>query len=158
MRFPVILLTLIAATSLGSHADDTTRRGPLRTRPGIYDVTRPAEAAPDTIDLMPDNIEPTGFDKTLRANRESLFLTNNTALTLSAVELTIDYTDLSDRELHSRTLWVECDIPPGATRRVDFPTWDRQHTFYYYKGPQPRTPRTTPFKVRVTATRAETGR
>ena len=33
---------------------------------------------------------------------------------------------------------VHQDIPAGETRKIDFPTWDRQMTFYYCGSPRPR--------------------
>lgn len=150
MRSP--LLYLLALLALTATADDTTRGGILRVTPGTFDDTR--RALPDTMVLLDDNIIASGYDKPLRANREALFLTNATGATLTGVELEIVYRDLKGRELHRRTVWVKCQLPPGATRRVDFPSWDTQHTFFYVRGIAPRRDRTAPYDIAIRAIRA----
>lgn len=145
---------ILAAASASAPTDNTTREGRLRPRPGCFDAPAQEAPKPDTLTLIPGNIVPSGYDKTLRATREAMFLTNNTGIGISAVELTLTYHDLEGRELHSRTVWTDAVIPSGATRRVEIPAWDHQHTLYYYKGPAPRTPNVTPFRVTVTPLRA----
>lgn len=148
------LILFIAATvaAIIAWADDTTRGGTLRIAPGTFDKVR--AAAPDTMTLADGNVTASGYDKPLRANREAMFLTNHTGVTLTGVELEIVYLDIKDRELHRRRLWVKCMLPHGATRRVDFTSWDTQHTFFYVRGVAPRRDRTAPYDVDVRAVRA----
>lgn len=100
-----------------------------------------------------DSVTVSGYDKTLRAVRESMFITNMSALAIAAVELTVDYLDTSGRQIHKASHTVECDIPPGETRRVEVPTFDRAGAFYYrLSAPPRRSTQATPFDVAVTVT------
>lgn len=152
MRLILPILLMLLATGYAM-ADRTTRRGSLRPDPDKVE-TAVRQPVADTLEICGDDVSVSGYDKPLRATREAMFLTNLTELLLSGVELEINYSDLQGRELHHRTVWVECDLPPGATRRVDCQSWDRQHTFYYVKGPAPRVDRVTPYEVRVRPLRA----
>lgn len=95
-----------------------------------------------------ERIRFSGFDKTPSSNKESFFITNSTDSTLRGVRVEIEYTDLNGRELHRRSMDIECDIPSSDTRRVDIPTWDLQHAFRHYRCAATRRP-TTPFRVSV---------
>lgn len=140
------------ATATHALADRTTRRGTLRPDPDRVDALR-APAA-DTLGITGADVTVSGYDKPLRSACEAMFLTNASQLDITGVELEIHYFDLQGRELHHRTVWVECDLPPQATRRVECRSWDRQHTFYYSKGPKPGVDRVTPYEVRVRPLRA----
>ncbi|MDE6716732.1 MAG: hypothetical protein K2J70_00935 [Muribaculaceae bacterium] len=74
-----------------------------------------------------------GFDKKLRSNQESFFITNHTDRTLTAVALYIDYLTPDGRQLHKKYYRLVCNIPPGETRKADIRTWDTQNSFYYEK-------------------------
>jgi hypothetical protein len=39
-------------------------------------------------------------------------------------------------------------IPPHSTRRLDIPSWDKQKSYYYIKGKQPRTT-ATPYTITI---------
>jgi hypothetical protein len=39
-------------------------------------------------------------------------------------------------------------IPPHSTRRLDIPSWDKQKSYYYIKGKQPRTS-ATPYSITI---------
>lgn len=91
-----------------------------------------------------------GYEKTLRANDETLFIENKSDMELSRVIFTIYYIDNSGRAIHRRSLDLNCDIPAGDIRRVDFRSWDRQKTYYYLRGSKPRVS-ATPYDVRVQA-------
>lgn len=95
-----------------------------------------------------ERIRFSGFDKTPSSNKESFFITNSTDSTLHGMSVEIEYTDLNGRELHRRSMDIECDIPSSDTRRVDIPTWDLQHAFRHYRCAATRRP-TTPFRVSV---------
>lgn len=43
---------------------------------------------------------------------------------------------------------ITCDIPDGQTRKVDIPTFDRQHSFYYRLSQSPRR-QASPFDVPI---------
>ncbi|MDE5749345.1 MAG: hypothetical protein K2H87_01085, partial [Duncaniella sp.] len=88
-----------------------------------------------------------GYDKPLRATRETLCATNLTHRPIATLLVEITYTDLSGRQLHTRRVTLDADIPPGETRLLSFPSWDVNHTFFYRCGPQPRTSGVTPYDV-----------
>lgn len=92
-----------------------------------------------------------GYDKPYSASKESVFVTSALAGdTITALTVQIDYLTIGNDNLHSRTLGLSCVIPPGKTSRLQFPSWDATHTFYYYRTPPARTPNLTPYKVRLT--------
>lgn len=103
----------------------------------------------DTIAPTPGTVRITGFEKTIRARKESFLLTNNTADTLQSVCVDIEYRDTRGRQLHRRQVWVAASVPPGQTRRCDIPSWDRQQTYYYRIHPRPRRSDAVPFDVSI---------
>lgn len=88
-----------------------------------------------------------GFDKEPNSSKESFLLSNFTSKYLTGYNVRIDYLDMQGRMLHSRTLIEKCNVPPGETRRFDIPSWDLQHTYYYYLGNKPKKV-ATPFNVK----------
>lgn len=97
-----------------------------------------------------ESVTVSGFEKTLRANKESMYVTNNTADTIEGLNLEITYSDVRGRMLHRAQHDVTALIPSGETRMVQVPSFDRQSLYYYYLSPLPkRADRATPFKVRV---------
>lgn len=154
-----VTLILIAATVMLPASARRTRTGPARVpvASAVSAPSQPSEAERvDTIVAPADSlIRLSGYDKTLRAGVESFFVTNAMADTCSvvAIELTFDYSDMSGRQLHRQTRVVRCDIPSGQTRRLSVPSWDRQHTFYYYLSPAPKRVQATPYVVRSTVER-----
>ena len=115
------------------------------TRTGLHPANQEAAAEPaDSLVTMTPadgDITLSGYDKPLRSSVESMFVTNHTSDTLTALRLDCTYTDLRGRELHS------------ATRQITFPSWDRQHSFYYHRSQKPRRAAAAPydFKCRVTS-------
>lgn len=87
-----------------------------------------------------------GYDKEPNSSVESFLVINPTDSLLTGFEVTIEYQDMQGRMLHSRKVRKACEVPPNESRRVDIPTWDKQHTYYYYLGNQPRRV-ATPFQV-----------
>ena len=103
-------------------------------------TTRSADNEPfDTIKAYDGSIRFSGYEKTLRATKETVLVSNVIEdRDISAIIFTVTYNDKSGRLLHKRRLTVHQDIPAGETRKIDFPTWDRQMTFYYCGSPRPR--------------------
>lgn len=91
----------------------------------------------------------TGYDKELSSNLESFIIVNVTDKTITGFKVKIDYLDMKGRMFHSREVRETCDVPPGESRRVDIKSWDKQHTYYYYLGNEPRKV-ATPYKVTFT--------
>lgn len=107
----------------------------------VYDTVAPAT---DTALIV------SGFEKTLRATRESMFVTNRSGAPVAGFTLEITYRDLHGRMLHRAVRTVGSIIPDGETRRVDIPTFDRQNLFYYrLTEPPQRASQATPFDVTI---------
>ena len=87
-----------------------------------------------------------GYDKEANSSQESFVLINASGVGITGYEVKIEYLDMQDRMLHSRTLKKRCDVPGGESRRFDIKSWDTQHTFYYYLGNEPKKV-ATPYKV-----------
>lgn len=140
-------LTLIACAALligpqlGARKIATTR-GRLRTAVTETQTCDSAVATGDSAMIL------RGYDKPLRSSKESIFVTNTLDLGVTAVHITIDYTDLQGRQLHRRARWIATDIPPRQTRQLSFPSWDRQQAFYYHLS---RPPRSSAAPYRITA-------
>lgn len=144
---PLLLLSLLSAPMI--RADKTTR-GKLQPRKGMMfkGGDREAEAVFDTIFSPADSlVRVSGYDKPLNSRKESLFVTNRLDRELTGVTLLLTYSDLSGRMLHEATRTINVIIPAGATRRLLFPSWDSQQTFYYRHGRRPRTQGVTPYDV-----------
>ncbi|MCM1348317.1 MAG: hypothetical protein NC338_02810 [Firmicutes bacterium] len=151
-QIPKTLCIIIAiALATIACAQRTTRKG-LRVSPGA--VTHISETSHnDTLrDETCRKVRLAGFDKPLRSNHETLFATNNTTRHISAMVIDCEYTDMQDRQLHRRTLTVECDIPPGQTRQLRFKSWDTQQSFHYFRSSKPKKATSTPFRVSCTVT------
>lgn len=119
-----------------------------------YGVELPANEATTTLHngrqvlFCPDSISFSGYEKEANANTESFLVSNNSYAPLSAIKIKIIYSDLQDRMLHTRTLTQPCFIPSGETRKIDIKSWDKQHTYFYYLGNEPRKV-ATPYKIKI---------
>ena len=89
-----------------------------------------------------------GYDKSINATKESIHVTNNSGHRLRAVTFQISYLDMKGRMLHSREVTQKCDVPDKETRKLDFPTWDTQKSFYYHLGQEPHRV-AAPYDVRL---------
>ena len=146
----------IAALLLFYDAEASARKKRVATtRPRLERLAAPDNAVSpaDTIPAAAiDSIKLSGYDKPLRSRRESLFITNLTDLRLTEISLSIDYYDMEGRELHHEDVSVGADIPPGATRQILFPSWDRQLTFVYHRSE--RSSKGVLYKVKIVVTGA----
>lgn len=88
-----------------------------------------------------------GYDKEPNSNKESFILMNPGPYVITGYEVKIEYLDMQGRMLHSRKVTLPCFVPPGENHRFDIPSWDIQHTYYYYLGNAPKRV-ATPFQVR----------
>ena len=145
----ISLSAIVLATALTAAAQTTTRQR-LRTAQAA------AAAAPLTaVDTLarpePHIVDVNGYDKPLRSNYETFFVTNRHSRTIVRITIDIDYIDMNGSQLHSRSVTVECEIPPGATRQLHTRAWDRQKAFYHHTTrSKPRSPHARPYKVVVT--------
>ena len=139
----VTILVLLLLTALPLRADRTLR-GKLRpvagsTRGATVEKPDSAAAVFDTIPSpAPETVRLSGYDKPLGSRVESLFVSNRLDRDIIALEITLTYRDLQGRTLHE------------ATRRIQFPSWDTQNSFYYRHSRRPRTANVTPYDVTCT--------
>lgn len=139
------LIAIMASASLTGFAK--WRKPVGNARKAVVQAPAPTPVA-DTVAVDSGAVVIAGFEKGLRAVRESMFVTNRSGRDISAIWLTITYKDMDDRMLHKASHTVEIDIPAGETRMVEVPTFDRQNLFYYHLSPlPPRAKHATPFKV-----------
>ena len=155
-KFRFLLLTVILAVSIGAignyaqakkikqaHKIETAKG---KTAVGTLEKLRVISVETDS--LLSDSVRFSGYDKPVNATQESFHITNTTGMNIKKVGIRITYLDLQNRMMHVRDAEAECDVPDGETRLAAIPTWDRQRTFYYYLGPEPRRV-ATPYKVNI---------
>lgn len=125
----VLAMSVVLSMQVVAQRVVTTRPGKLVPTPDRPDVVTAVVAA-DTVAL--DSLAVSAYDKPLRSLRETFFVTNNMeADTLTSIRLTLTYTSVTDSlMLHSRTVTVQCEIPPAQTRQLYMIAWDRQFTYY----------------------------
>lgn len=129
-------------------AQRTTRRN-LKEIPKV-DTSTVLKTRTDTLkEIGTNEIIISGYDKPLSSHRETFFVTNNSNNTITALNITFDYRDRKNRQLHSVTTTIDCEIPSGTTRQLSISSWDKQKSFYYYLSAKPRR-KATPFSVHHT--------
>lgn len=144
LRVIVTSLLVLAVTSVAAPDTRTTRKKLVKSEQEVTVV-------PDSTTVSPDSITIADYDKPLRSNYETFFVTNRHSRTIVRITVDIDYIDMNGSQLHSRSVTVECDIPPGATRQLQTRAWDRQKAFYHHTTrSKPRSPHARPYKVVVT--------
>lgn len=149
MRFLVLILFVLSlvAVSAQNLAIKTSRGGKAqRTRTVSATVTYDTVMAPAA-----DSVVVSGFSKPLRATRETMFVTNHTAMPMCGLAVEIEYLDMRGRQLHKAVHELSEAIPPGETRMVRVPTFDSASEFYYHLSAVPaRATHATPFEVKIT--------
>lgn len=153
LLLPLLLMLAAALPCVAQRCNTLTPLARAREQKCITDRVGAAAEPFDTVDasaLSPFPLQFAGYDKTLRANRETLFITNGSqTAAVAGVFFTIEYLDTQGRQLHRRRVQRHVDLPPGETRRIDIPSWDRQCSFYYRRSTRPRTS-AIPYDVRIT--------
>lgn len=144
LRVIVTSLMVLAVTSVAAPDTRTTRKKLVKSEQEVTVVADSATVSPDSITIA-------DYDKPLRSNYETFFVTNRHSRTIVRITIDIDYIDMNGSQLHSRSVTVECEIPPGATRQLHTRAWDRQKAFYHHTTrSKPRSPHARPYKVVVT--------
>ena len=140
MRILAVILTILAI-GLTAEAQRTTRKN-------LKPINNHAMTiAGDTIrDISANLLKITGYDKPLNSNKETFFVSNNGTSTITAMNITFNYFDSKNRQLHSASHTIECSIPPGETRQLSVSSWDKQKSFFYYRSAKPRR-KATPYSV-----------
>ena len=90
-----------------------------------------------------------GYDKPNRATRETFFVTNNLSdsVTVQEINVSFTYMDMQGRMLHKQSHQIQCEIPPGQTRKLSVRSWDTNNAFHYYRSPAPKRRTSTRYKV-----------
>lgn len=154
---PLIALALFAAAHPAA-AQNTLRKLPTATKKSGKTKSKAAALPLDTApaaDTIATDIEAlvaiSGYEKPLRASKETILVTNRDSLrTIDELTLHIEYHTPDGRMLHNRAITVYPLVAPGATRLVTFATWDVNRLFYYHLN-RPRTNRqATPYTVTLT--------
>lgn len=136
---------LIAAFAFHAEGQNTRRRNLRSRKPAKTEVQKP-----DTIAADSSSFTVFGYEKTLRSTSESFFVTNTTTDTITAITGVIEYIGMDGRQLHKRDFHVPVSFPPGETRQISLPSWDRQKVWYYHLSPVPRSgTRATPYSIRL---------
>lgn len=94
------------------------------------------------------NIILSGYDKKRNSSKESFFIINESDENFEGVVVHIRYYTPDDRMLHSRNAIITTAIPSGETRKADLPSFDTQHSFYYYLSDSDPS-RGNPYKVSI---------
>lgn len=144
------ILFFILTISLSANADRlVTTRKHLKTDPSLpVTPQNPAYPPLDTIAAPRGIIRYCGYEKTIRATRETIFIENLTDSVIRQISFNIDYIDTSRRQIHRRHHRQPIEIPPRQTRRIDIPSWDTQKSYYYINGPRPKKS-ATPYDIRI---------
>ncbi len=146
-----LFLFLVAAVAI-SLAASSQRTISNKLRPAATPATAHAVAAAplDTVALAGDSLSVRfyGYEKTLRATKETIFVLNAAGRDASEIRFTIVYLDAAGREIHRRRVARRADFRAGQPLRLDIPSWDTQKTFYFAGGPRPRVA-ATPFSVKI---------
>lgn len=159
---PILAITALLLLTVLPLRADKTLRGKLRPVAGSIHATsaQTSDSATSPFDTIaapsPETVRLSGYDKPLGSRVESLFVSNRLDRDIIALEITLTYRDLQGRTLHETTRRVRADIPAAATRRIQFPSWDTQNSFYYRHSRRPRTANVTPYDVSCTVSRCVT--
>lgn len=143
MKKILALIILLSLFGQASARIKTTRKG-LKVNRSKIESTEVSDTVSGDIC---HEITIAGFDKPLRSNYETMFVKNGSENRITGIVIECNYTDLSGRQLHQRTLTIPCNIPAGQTRQVRFRSWDTQQSFYYRLSPKPKRSQATPFDV-----------
>ncbi len=144
----ILMLCITVGTVNADKVQRTTRKIPRTAATAsttkMADSTSPTDSC---IITTSSDISLSGYEKPLRSRTETVFATNHSEHHISKLHLTISYHDMQGRELHTRSISVRCDIPPGTTRLITFPSWDKQQVFYYRLSSKPVRADGTPYDI-----------
>lgn len=158
MKKTKLLIPILVLIAMLPIAAKKIKTGPATNHLKVDKILSDTKTESDTIFAPVDFLTLSGYDKTNAALTEAFFVTNNNdSLTVKTLNVTLTYSDMTDRQLHEATHTVNCDIPPGQTRQVTVPTWDRQHSFHYFHSVAPKRKVSTPFKVSSAINWVKTG-
>lgn len=96
--------------------------------------------------FFPEQVSFAGYEKEANSTLESFIVVNKSSATITGFTVEIAYQDMQGRMLHRRKVELVCEIPENQSRKFDIKSWDKQRTYYYYRGNSPRKT-ATPYKV-----------
>lgn len=143
-RFITLLLALFSLFSCYGRRINSTR-GKLELK---VPITTPHPQC-DTIRYGFSGISIAGYEKSQNTSTESFFVINDSDLNLKGINLSIEYLNTKDEQLHLTTLTINCDIPSRHTRSLTIKSWDRQHLWYYIGTQGKHNDYCNPFDVRI---------
>lgn len=115
---------------------------------GNRELLFPFASYPDRPNNQEKYVRFSGFDKKGSSMSESMFVTNLTDSEIVSMNVRLRYTALDGRMFHERDVRIDCVIPAGATRKVDFKSWDTQRSFRYHRSLDSKSS-ATPFTVSI---------
>lgn len=142
-----LILFILLLLSTAVTAQRTTRKGLRVAKTESVNSYDTVIVATKKIDSNIPKITLAGYDKPLRSNRETMFVTNLTNNPVKGLRLELNYYDLHGNKLHSRQCDIDCDIPAGETRQISLKSWDVQHSFVYRLSTRPKHADATPYDV-----------
>ncbi len=146
-RFFIVIIFLSAVAVAVAQRTSRQRLRPEASTGASVSVETPV---PQFVAVSPDSVAVSlaGYDKPQRSSRESFHAINSDTVWIGALALTFTYFDISGQMLHRAARRVAADLPPGETRLVTVPSWDRQRAFYYIHSAPQRTAG-TPYEVTI---------
>ncbi len=144
-----IIALIISAIASDAKAQRTTRRGlkQIETTAAKSDTTKSHIDTIATSSTL-SNVIISGYDKPLRAAKETLFISNHTDKDICGLRILLEYIDSKKRTLHKIERHISIEIPAGETRQAAFKSWDIQKSFYYKRSYKPRSADGTSYDVR----------
>lgn len=139
-----IWLLIIGLCALSSSAQHLTRPKAKVAQPPVL----VEKAQVDT--LAPDDVRISGYDKPLRARRESMIVTNCGTQPFDSVALTLTYCDNRGTVLNTRKITISAPLAPGQAKAVSIRSWDVNNSYYYFLTPPTRAAG-SPFRLSVSA-------
>lgn len=137
----LVALSFAAFTAAGQHL----ARPKAKVRP-----VETVQATHSAYTLPANCVRITGYDKPLRARRESMIVTNCGDQPFDSVRLTMTYTDDRGTLLNTRTITVAARLEPGKAKSVSIRSWDVNNSYYYFLTPPARAAG-TPYRLSVSA-------
>lgn len=150
MRFLLIslIMILIGCVSLSGRKIKTSSiRKPVMEKirdngvPGSFMVSAGCDSSNNGYTM--DQIVYAGYEKKSNSKVESIFVSNHTDSYLIRVCFYIDYLTPDSLQLDRRFRSLDCEIPPGETRKLDMRSWDTQNSFRYISSPKGRSQSST---------------
>lgn len=136
----LLIVSMTAMIAVAGRRDRTTRHARAAAADALTAIHTDTIADPD--------IRLSGYDKPATASREAIHVTNLTDRHITGLTVDIRYIDAQGRTLHTATVSLACDLPPGETDLVTWPSWDRQQSFYYTLSRKPSGRRmATPYSI-----------